>query len=329
MTIKIIPFLCLFLFIVFNGCKKETEQPINKPAFELSSTADIPFFNGESAYKHVANYAEFGARVPNTKAHTDAKNYILSIINKYADKVVKQDFTISGYDGVKLDLTNIIASFNPAQAKRILICTHWDSRPWADAENDTLLHKQPVHGVNDGGSGVGIMLEAARILKEKQPNIGVDLLFVDGEDYGKSSDLSMFCLGSKYFAATKNDYHPAFGILLDLVGDKEAKFYKEENSINAAEDVVDLFWDAAAKVSAVSFVNQNKYSIYDDHIPLIKNGIRTIDIIDAELVGADKTLGRRAYWHTLKDDLSNIGQAAITDVGNTLIYFIYSLQINE
>jgi hypothetical protein len=210
-----------------------------------------------------------------------------------------------------------------------MICAHWDARPWADAEKDTTKHNTPIPGVNDGASGVGIMLELARVLHSSKPSIGVDLVFFDGEDYGKHSDLSNFCLGSKYFAAAKADYAPAFGILLDLVGDKEAKFYKEESSVLAADDIMSLFWETASRVGAKSFVNEQKYGIYDDHTPLNNAGLKTIDIIDAELVGADASLGRRAYWHTLHDTMENIGQETVGDVGRTVTAFLYSIIINK
>ncbi len=314
---------------LYSGCGKQEEQQPEKPAYELSSSSKVPTFEGAKAYGNIEKFASFGPRVPNTKAHEAAKEYIISTALPLADSVGRQEFELNGYDGEKLKLTNITVSFNPSQKKRILICTHWDSRPWADAEKDKAKHNTPILGVNDGGSGVGILLELARVMHENRPSIGVDLVFFDGEDYGKHSELNNFCLGSKYFAATKNDYSPAFGILLDLVGDKEAKFYKEENSVQAAEQVVDLFWESAAKVGAGSFVNEKKYGIYDDHTPLNNAGLRTIDIIDAELVGADEALGRRAYWHTLNDTMENIGEQTIAEVGKTVTNFIYSLIINQ
>ena len=322
-------FLLLMWFIfLYSGCgTKEDTQP-DKPAYELSSSAKIPAFDASQAFKNIEKFASFGPRVPNTKEHEAAKNYIISTCTPLADSLAKQEFQLNGYDGEKLQLTNIIVSFNPRQTKRILICTHWDSRPWADAEKDKAKHNTPILGVNDGGSGVWILLELARILHDNKTTLGVDLVFFDGEDYGKHSELNNFCLGSKYFAASKNDYSPAFGILLDLVGDKEAKFYKEENSVQAAEQVVDLFWESAAKAGAHSFVNEKKYGIYDDHTPLNNAGLRTIDIIDAQLVGADESLGRRAYWHTLHDTMDNIGEETISDVGKTVTNFIYSLVIN-
>lgn len=326
---KIYALLFLSIGLLFFGCTPREEQPNAKPLYELSSTAKIPAFSGEAAFEQIKNFSAIGPRVPNTKAHEDAKDYIIKTITPYADIVKQQAFQLNGYDNEKLSLTNIIASFNPNEKKRVMICAHWDSRPWADAEKDTAKHKLPIPGVNDGASGVGIMLALAKVLHDTKPAIGVDLVFFDGEDYGRHSDLSNFCLGSKYFAVAKENYAPEFGVLLDLVGDKEARFYKEENSVAVAEDITTLFWDAAAKAGAKTFVNEKKYGIYDDHTPLNSAGLKTIDIIDAELVGADASLGRRAYWHTLHDTMENIGLETITDVGKTVTTFLYALVINK
>ncbi len=317
----------LLIFISFSCTKKEEEQPV-KPSFELIKNDVIPAFDSDNAFDHISKFSALGPRVPNSKEHQMAKNYIITVLQPLADSLAITDFIQNGYENDKLNLTNITASFNPGAKNRIFLCAHWDSRPWADAEKDKALHTSPVLGANDGGSGVGVLLELAKVLHAKKVDYGIDLIFFDGEDYGRHSDLSKFFLGSTYFAQTKGSYSPAFGILLDLVGDKEAKFYKEESSIQAAENIVDLVWSAAAATSSKHFISEPKYAISDDHTPINQAGIKCIDIIDAELVGASENIGRRAYWHTLRDDIDNIGIDTIDDLGKVLNYFIYSLKFN-
>lgn len=319
----------LFIAVAGNsGCSK-TDQPENKPqkgSYELKEASQYPKFNADRAFEYVAAQVAFGPRVPGTDAHKKTKEYLVAEFKKYADAVEEQDFTYPGYEGVTLNLTNIIARFNPMSPNRIFFCAHWDSRPRADQDPDASKHSQAIPGANDGGSGVGILLEMARVLKEQKPDYGVDFILFDGEDYGKQSELDLYCLGSKYFAAKSTSYSPAFGVLLDLVGDKDAVFKLEQNSMQFAPEVMTMVWQIASDAGVPRFSQQMGSAIYDDHIPLNQAGIKTIDIIDAELIGADKSLGRRAYWHTTKDDMTNIGKETLGDVGNVLTRLVYSLR---
>ena len=324
------PLLLVFtLFIGFYGCggDKQPEQA-SKSAFSLSGNQNTPKADSELILKHIEKQLENGSRVVGSKAHQLTKEYFLATLKDNADMIQTQDFELLGYDNEKLQLTNIIAKFNPAAAKRIFICAHWDSRPRSDQETDPKLMKLPVLGANDGASGCAILLELARVLKKQKPGYGVDLIFFDGEDYGKNSNLSMFCLGSKYFAANKKDYAPEFGILLDMVGDKEARFAIEENSATYGEDVTSIVWEAARKLGAGTFVSEKGSAIYDDHIPLNQAGIKTIDIIDASLVGADILMGRRHYWHTTKDTIDNLSKETLQQVADVLLNVIYTLNFN-
>ncbi len=323
-------FLLLAAMItIFNGCdgKKGPEQ--TAPYVSLSKNQQYPKSDPSMIYSYVEKQLENGPRVVGSKAHQMTKEFFLGTLRQYADKIETQDFELTGYDNEKLALTNIIAKFNLTAKKRIFICGHWDSRPRSDQDTDIKLRTQPVMGANDGASGCAVMLELARLMKTKMPDVGVDLIFLDGEDYGKSSDLSMFCLGSKYFAANAKEYSPEFGILLDMVGDKEAQFYQEQNSVIFGSEIVELVWEAARSTGANSFVSQAGASIYDDHIPLNQAGLKTIDIIDASLVGADSTAGRRRYWHTTHDTIENISKSTLGEVADVLLNVIYSVKFSK
>lgn len=325
----LIIFILLFIGLTFSACNKDNRSPVQKTTYQISNTANVPTFDFENAYKHVQMQVSFGPRNPGSTGHQKALDYFTSELKKYTNEVSLQNFTYPGYDNSNLNLTNVVAKFNPNAKKRIFISAHWDSRPWADQDIDSTKRNLPIPGANDGASGVGILLEIARILKNNNISYGVDLILFDGEDYGHQHDLMNYCLGSKYFASQKqDDYNPEFGILLDLVGDKEAVFPKEGNSVLFAPEIVDLLWDVAFNLQASSFSNKESQPIYDDHIPLNEAGIKTIDIVDVDLIGADSPNPRRNYWHTHNDNMDNISKETLKQVGSVLIKFIYSLQIS-
>ncbi|CUS81495.1 M28 family peptidase, partial [Candidatus Kryptobacter tengchongensis] len=214
--------LLLILLIFILSCNSQKEEQNSKPEPKGDvNTVYIPDFNENSAFEYLKKQVSFGPRVPNSNAHEECKNFLINEISKYADAVNVQEFTHS-YLGKNFKLSNIIASFNLKSGFRILLCAHWDSRPYADEEREASKRIQPVPGANDGASGVAVLLEIARILKDNPAPIGVDIVFFDGEDLGIAGDLDNFCIGSKYFAKNKPvNYLPQFGILLDMVGDKE------------------------------------------------------------------------------------------------------------
>lgn len=321
--------LLVSMITIFNGCDGKKVPDQTTPYVSLSKNQQYPKSDPSAIFSYVEKQLENGPRVVGSKAHQLTKEFFLTTLRQYADKIETQDFELTGYDNEKLALTNIVAKFNPAAQKRIFICGHWDSRPRSDQDTDVKLRTQPVMGANDGASGCAVMLELAKLMKAKTPEIGVDLIFLDGEDYGKSSDLSMFCLGSKYFAANAKEYSPEFGILLDMVGDKEAQFFQEQNSVIFGSEIVELVWEAARNIGADSFISQQGSSIYDDHIPLNQAGLKTIDIIDASLVGADSTAGRRRYWHTTHDTIENISKKTLAEVADVLLNVIYSIKFSK
>jgi len=305
-------FALLILLIFLLSCNSD-KKTNSKSEPELRVQKYVPEFNADSAFYYLNKQVSFGARVPNSKAHEDCKNFLVNEISKYADAVNLQEFTHS-YLGKTFKLTNIIASFNINSGFRILLCAHWDSRPYADEEKEASKKIQPVPGANDGASGVAVLLEVARILKNVPPPVGVDIIFFDGEDLGISGDLDNFCIGSKYFAKNKSpNYIPQFGILLDMVGDKDLQIFKEENSMKYAPDVVNYVWSIAREIGISEFKDAVKYNVYDDHIPLNEAGIRTINIIDFDY----------PYWHTTEDTPDKCSPQSLEKVGKVVLNVIY------
>ena len=319
----------VFLFVFLTGCGENEENKISKPEFEIQKNDSIPTFDGRNAYAQTKAQVDFGPRNPGSPGHSLALTYLQNELNKYADIVILQPFSYHGYDE-ELNLTNIIARFNPSDRNRILICAHWDTRPRSEHSKDSTKRNLPILGANDGASGCGVILELARVLNRRKVNYGIDLVMFDGEDYGKEHDLDNYCLGSKYYSVhIPDDIYPHFAILLDMIGDKNAAFMKEANSVQYAPDIVNLVWDMASQLNVSVFNMRRGDAVYDDHVPLNQAGIKAIDIIDEELVGADTPVERRNYWHSDRDTMENISANTLQQVGDVLVYLIYSIHFNS
>ncbi len=324
-------FFILIMSIGFISCGNDNggnKNPVRKPDFYLGEILNKPNFNSDNAYAYIEKQISFGPRNPNSEGHKKALDFLASELRKFNDNVELQNFAYPGYNET-LSLTNLIARFNPDSPNRIFICAHWDTRPRAEHDEDESKRNLPILGANDGGSGTGMVLELARILKENPVDYGIDLILFDGEDYGHESDLANYALGAKYFAATKQNYNPKFGILLDLVGDKEAVFPKEGYSVLYGREIVETIWGIAQNLNATTFSHFESHPIYDDHVPLNQAGIKTINIVDIDLIGADSFNKRRNYWHTHNDNMENISKETLRQVGEVLLNLIYSLRFEQ
>ncbi len=266
-------------------------------------------FDGKAALAYAGAQVAFGPRVPGTPAAARAGDWIIAQMKSRADTVIVQSWTHRTADGKDLPLRNIFARFRPELSERVLYVTHWDSRPVSDEATNPSDRKKAVPGANDGASGVGLFVALGDLLKKTKPGVGVDLLFVDGEDYGKfgSPDVDVL-IGSAYFAAhAPPDYHPIFGVLWDMIGDRDLRIPQEGNSIQAAPEVVQRVWNTAAELGhADVFVPQSGYTVTDDHIPLLKAGIRVIDVIDLDYPA----------HHTPNDTMDKISAKSLGIVGD-------------
>ena len=292
-----------------------------------------PAFIADSAYQFCQQQCDFGPRTMNSEAHEQCGQWIVSKFKQYGMTVAEQKATLTGYDGTRLQSTNIIASYLPTQTDRILLCAHWDSRPWADNDPDETNHKKPVLAANDGASGVAVMLEIARLLAADTLKLGVDFVCFDAEDWGTPqwSDVAdtgnTWALGSQYWAAQCSKQQAKtyrFGILLDMVGGEGARFYKESMSLQYAGDVVDKVWRAAQVAGYGSmFPNQTGGGITDDHIPVNTVAkIPCIDIIPYYPDCEQSSFG--PTWHTVSDDMAHIDRSTLQAVGQTVIQVLFS-----
>ncbi len=315
------PTFILLALLLVSGCSEGRDRPSPEAGGEASRPLPtVPRFDADSAFRHLTAQVAFGPRVSGSTAHDRCRDYLVGEMGRLAGAVNMQPFTIQGYEGEELRYTNIISSFNLEAPTRVLLLAHYDSRPWADEESDSALHTTPVPGANDGASGVAVLLEIARHLKSTPPGIGVDILFTDGEDYGRHNDPAGFLHGARYFAShLPVGYRPVFGILLDMVGDAELEIQKEQYSIEFAPDVVDLVWAAARNLGITQFSNRVQGRVTDDHLPLNRAGIPTIDLIDFDYPDASNR-----YWHTLQDTPDKCSPASLDAVGRVLLQVLYA-----
>jgi len=280
----------------------------------------IPQFNEQLAYDFMVAQCEFGPRVPNSPAHEECQDYLFNKLEQTGAVCRFQEFSYQDtIRNTTLNLTNILASFNPDKKRRIMLCAHWDSRPTADQDTDSTKHDQPVPGASDGASGVAILLVIAEILKANPLPIGVDIVFFDGEDGGIEGQADQWLIGSKYFVNNIGNYKPLYVILLDLVGDSDLNIYKEYYSMLKADWLVNRFWRAAEMEAAEHFYPEIKHSVYDDHIPFLEIGIPAIDIIDFDY----------KWWHTVNDTPENCSPASLGEVGRVLVRFLYDEKLRE
>ena len=262
--------------------------------------------------------------VPGTPAHSKCAEWLEQQLRDYCDSTIVQEAQVTTFDGKTLNIKNLIGSINPDADNRILLLAHWDCRPWADNDPDPAKHKEPVMGANDAASGVAVLLELARVMKDKKPTVGVDILLTDAEDWGTNNVEESWALGTQYWAKHPHveGYSPRFGILLDMVGAKGAKFSKEIQSMQYAPSVVNEVWDMAEQSGYGSYFDNNAGgAITDDHIVVNQMGIKCIDIIDMRQGG---DTGFFDGWHTTGDTLDKIDPTVLKVVGQTVANVIYS-----
>ena len=292
-----------------------------------SSSSGTPF-DGETARGYVKTQLDFGARVPGTEAARKTGDWIVAQMRQRADTVIEQRWNHVTAKGDTLPLRNIFARFRPQATTRILYVTHWDSRPVSDQAEDPAKRALPVPGANDGASGVALFIALGDVLKKAPPTVGVDLLFVDGEDYGTFGppDVDVL-LGSTYFAANlPADYQPIFGVLFDMIGDADLLIPQESNSVERAPEVVSRVWDTAAKLGYQRyFPPRTGYAVTDDHIPLLDKGLRVIDVIDLDYLGPPGS-GKPNYHHTPDDTLDKVSAQSLKIVGDVAYSLITGAQ---
>lgn len=325
MKTSIIHIAALALLLVSCGSNS------GKPSQVEQKPVEVPSFNADSAYHYTATQVAFGPRVPNTQAHRDCGDYFVTELRRYGAEVTEQCMEVFTYNNIKLDARNVIGAFSPEKKNRVLLFAHWDTRPFADHDPDPANHRKPIDGANDGAGACGVLLEIARQISISQPEVGVDIIFFDAEDWGTPTfDRSRYgsegwCLGSEYWSKNPHvpNYIAKYGILLDMVSAPGAMFYQEGLSLHYAKSVVDKVWQAAGLLGYGNyFVNDRGGYIEDDHAQVNEHRrIPSINIIQHD--PATET-GFGAYWHTMADNMDNVSKETMKAVGQTVLYIIYN-----
>lgn len=315
--------LIYLLAVGLFSCGKQISSSASKEVV----SANIPF-NADSAYQYIADQVAFGARVPGSEAHKLCMDYLISTLERFGWQVNTETGTLPNYDLAPQPITNILAHHDDltSSRKRVLLCAHWDCRPWCD--NEAGKEQEPVLGANDGASGVGILLEIARQINIKTPSTLVDIVFFDCEDMGTPEfyttplNQNSWCLGSQLWA--QNIHQNAgngryeYGILLDMAGASYATFPKEYFSLQYARGYVENIWHIATKLGYSNyFVNTTSGPITDDHYYV--NSIAGIPCIDIICYDPKSETGFPAFWHTTHDDMSHIDRQTLKAVGQTLM----------
>ena len=336
---KYILIIVIGLLVSFSSCndtkkpttKSKTSVPPKKEVVKQLPQITPPNFNADTAYYYIEQQVNFGPRVPNSDAHKKCALYLENELKKLGWETLVQKGEVKAYNGKKLSIKNIMGRYDINNPNRILLFAHWDSRPYADRGNTQKA--KPIDGANDGASGVAVLLEIARQMAghDKQPRIGVDVLFFDAEDYGQPQEAmqsyqnNTWCLGSQYWAQNIpiKAYRPKYGILLDMVGGANAVFPKEGHSLYFAPQVVEKVWNTAKKLGYDNYFVQNREhrGITDDHLYVNSMAkIPSIDIIHYRTdVGDFGT-----FHHTHDDNMSIIDKNTLAAVGNTVLHVIYS-----
>lgn len=325
---KQIPYI-LSLIIMLLACNNSAKS------VETVQETNVPEFNSDNAYGFVAAQCSYGPRVMNSVAHDSCAQYIVDTFRSFGLDVIVQEGNGKLYDGTSVKMQNIIASYNSDIVPRIIICSHWDSRPWADHDADEANHHIPIDGANDGASGVGVMMEIARLIQSDTLNIGIDFICFDAEDCGtpewaeeNANSSDTWCLGSQFWANKIGEdslfsiSSYKYGILLDMVGGNECVFQKEQYSLYYAPNVVDKVWATANRLGYGNyFKNEEGGGVTDDHVQVNRAGIRCIDIIASD---SKTKMHFPDTWHTMNDNIGNINRQTLKAVGQTLLDVIYN-----
>lgn len=325
--LKVVPVALLLLPAACSAgssAGNDSASTINAEGADATLLSRTAAFSKDSAFNFVKRQTDFGPRVPNTAPHRAAGDWLETQLNLYCDTVITQRFSPTTFDGVKLDARNFMGRINPDASDRILLLAHWDCRPWADEDTDPANHSKPVDGANDGASGVGVLLEIARNLAEAKAEgkftRGVDILFVDAEDWGEAENDDSWALGAKYFAQNPpvEAYAPKEAILLDMVGGKNPTFCREYFSEQSNPGLNRRLWSAAHELGYGDiFLNCTGGAVTDDHVQMIEAGIPSVDIIEYH-----PETGFSPTWHTVDDNIGNIDPATLEAVGKTVLAVI-------
>lgn len=319
----------LLLGLLVTGmisCKEEVKKPQTSVK---KARVKIPKFDKDNAYALVEKQLSFGHRIPGNPEHEATKDWYVSQLEDAGAEVIVQPFKASFLGLEDQQAYNVIASFNPEQNNRVMLAAHWDSRLIAEKDDDPAKQDQPIMGADDGATGVAVLLEIASIIKENPIDLGVDIVLFDAEDQGDSdAESTTWCLGSQYWSTNphKPNYKAKFGILLDMVGAKDAQFGREAFSETNAKPILDKVWSLAKGMGYTDYFRDYRSGpITDDHYYVMKNrGFPMIDIINTPKPQDSNVSDFGHYHHTHLDNIDIVSKRTLKVVGQVVTAVIYN-----
>lgn len=307
-NIKLIYFIWLiFGWLIIFSCDAKLGQ------------TKVPVFDGQRAYEYLEKQVSFGPRVPGSENAAKCREYFLSFFDSLGiANDTLQFIHNSKKSGRPITMVNVIASIEPDDkniSKRYLLAAHYDSRPRAEYDADPDKRENWIDGANDGASGVAVLMELANLFVSQKPQVGIDLLLLDGEDFGRPGDLDEYFLGAKDFIKRDIKGKYEFALVIDMIGDSDLKIYREVHSNKYSPEITDLVWQTAAKLGETVFVDSVKHAIYDDHLSFMIIGLQSAVIIDFDYI----------YWHTTLDNADKCSAASLESVGRVVTELMYGL----
>lgn len=328
-TLSLALIVSALLLLERCGSEQQDKPDVKEVKEKERPQVDVPSFDADSAYHFVQKQVDFGPRVPGADAHVECGDYLVAKLKAYGATVIEQEDEVEAYDGTKLPMRNIIGQFQPEKKERILLFAHWDTRPFADKDDERIA--VPIDGANDGGSGVGVLLEVARHLSQSPTALGIDIIFFDTEDYGApeggmvDGDYRDWCLGSQYWGLNPHvtGYTAKYGILLDMVGAPDAVFPREGTSMYFASRIVRKVWNAASDMGyGDMFVNNVSGETIDDHL-FVNQLLKIPSIAIVHYITDENDPGYGDFHHTHDDNMDGISKATLGKVGKVLMDVIY------
>jgi Zn-dependent M28 family amino/carboxypeptidase len=289
----------LIIAVVLMACVKPAPPPFKPPRFDQ-----------ERAFQRLRELCAFGPRNHGSEGKMKAEEWIQQTLRDAGAEVTVHFFEHTPKGATKPEIfQNIMGRINPKQKRRVLIATHYDTRSTADTDPDESRRKKPIIGANDGASGVAVLLEMAALWKDQPPPVGVDLIFFDGEDFGRGPELDDYFIGSKEYVRAFSDYPPEWGVVIDMVGDADFAIRKERDSLARAPAVVERLWRAASRVKSNGILDERGGLVYDDHTAFLDKGIPVVLLIDFSY----------KWFHTTADTPDKCSAASLGQVGRAVM----------
>jgi glutaminyl-peptide cyclotransferase len=284
-------------------------------------------FDGDRALKYLKQLCDIGPRISASAGMKKQQEMVEKHFKDLGATVTRQEFKVRQRSRkTDTEMVNLVISWNPDKPRRVILCSHYDTRPIADQEPNRTNWNKPFISANDGTSGVAFLMELGHHLKDLKSEFGVDFVLFDGEEYVFETNAlgggDKYFFGSEHFASEylktkdRRKYRYDAGLLLDLCAGHDAQLKVELFSLESAPKLVEQVWGVAKTVGAKSFKFERGYEIQDDHLALNRAGIPTIDLIDFDY----------PHWHKLTDTPDKISGDQMAEVSTVITVWLQKIK---